>query len=165
MAAPGELVIETFGFKRAVSLMEQMGVAASEGQAFWHDEIIPDLLRLEYQTFVSQGRRGGGSWRFLQPETIARKVSAGLDPRINIATGALMESVTKGWGSESEPEYAVREVGPTFLRFGTRAPGAAESQKFRPFLRITRFDRARWARMWVRYVVRIARMNAEGEDA
>lgn len=145
--------IETVGFKRAASILSQMGIAAEDAIPFWEEEVIPDMERIEYQMFKSQGRRGGGSWKFLLPETIEAKVRKGQSPLINVATGALLTSVSEGYGFEAKPEYAVRDVTPLYVKFGTFAPGAAQSQKFRPFLRFTKFDRARWARWFVVYCI------------
>jgi len=163
-AGSGNIAIEAIGFKRAASVFAKMGVAAGDAIPFWEDEVIPDVERIEYQMFKSQGRRGGGSWRFLQPETIAAKVRKGESPMINIATGALLTSVSEGSGFD-KPEYAIREVTPAMLRFGSSAPGAAESQRERPFLRFTHFDRARWARWFVQYIVRVGRSSTVSKDA
>lgn len=148
-------VAKTIGVKRAAEVMMSMGYAAEDAIPFWEGEVLPDMERIEYQVFKSQGRRGGGSWQFLSPETIATKVRKGESPLINIATGTLLTSVSEGAGFGNDAPYSIREVTPTMLRFGSSAPGAKQSQKHRPFLRWTQFDAARWARWWARYVIRM----------
>jgi hypothetical protein len=165
--AAGNIAIKTFGFKRSAEVLGRMGLAASDAIPFWEMEIIPDLERIEFQVFKSQGRRGGGSWKFLSQETIQTKVRKGESPLINVATGMLLESlsVNKGFEGELVSPYAIREVAPTFLTFGSSAPGAVQSQEHRPFLRVTRFDVARWSRWWARYIIRIAKLTgAKLED-
>lgn len=159
------LTIKTIGLKRAASVLEQMGLAAEDAIPFWEGEVIPDMERIEYQLFKSQGRRGGGSWKFLSQETIDTKVRKGESPLINVATGAMLTSVSEGSGFAGKPAFAVREVTPTWIKFGTTAPGSAQSQQFRPFLRWTRFDVARWARWWARYVIRVGQESNVSPDA
>lgn len=131
--------------------MERAAFSVSNAEPFLH-VVMDDIERIERALFSSQGRRGGGSWRGLSPETIAAKVRKSQDPRINIATGALLHSV-----SDQHAEYAVREVTRSSLRFGTTAPGAKQSQMHRPIFKFTRFDRARWAKWWGEYIVRYFR--------
>lgn len=164
VATPGAIVFKTFGFKRTEHALLTMQKAAFDAIPFWKGEVIPDMERIEHQVFNSQGRRGGGSWKFLSQETIDTKAREGLDPRINIATGAMMLSVTEGSEFGDVP-YAVREVTPTGVKFGTTAPGAAQSQQYRVFLRWTHFDTARWARWWTRYVIRAGKEAAAAKGA
>jgi hypothetical protein len=153
--AIGSIAFRTFGFTQTEEALLAMERAAFDAIPFWREEVIPDMERVERQVFMSQGRRGGGSWKFLSPETVRTKASQGLDPRINIATGALLESVT-----HYHDVNAIREVTPARIKFGTYAPGGEQSQKHRIFLRWTHYDVARWARWWAAYVVRHGRHAA-----
>lgn len=142
------VVIETLGIP--VLQRKLRGMAErSEDVAPAFEIIATDIYRIEEQVFLSQGRRGGGSWQFLQPETLERKLARGGSPLILIDTGNLMESVTEEGGEN------VLEIGPDTLVFGTTHP-AARSMQFgdeergipaRPFFNFTEFDRQRWARI------------------
>lgn len=154
------LAYETVGFKRVADIFTRMGMAAADAVPFWEEEVLPDMERVELELFRSQGRRGGGSWKFLSPETINAKARKGQNPLINIATGEMLRSLSDPEGQLSglgggKSGNAIREVYPNMIRFGTSAPGAAESQTYRPIIRFTKFDRARWARWFVRYIVRV----------
>jgi phage gpG-like protein len=146
--------ITSFGIDAFVEKLE--GVTGRIGfatPALW--TIVQDMQRVEEQVFLSQGRRGGGSWKFLSPEYRARKERQGESPLILIATGDLMESVT-----ESEGRYSDVVVTNNIIVFGTSHPGAATQQfgdtsrniPARPFLlRFTEYDRARWRRILLDY--------------
>jgi phage gpG-like protein len=56
--------------------------------------VARDLMEVIDINFGSQGRRGGGSWKQLDPQTIQRKVREGELPLILIATSALRDSMT-----------------------------------------------------------------------
>jgi phage gpG-like protein len=105
--------------------------------------IAKDMMRIEGQVFRSQGRRGGGSWKNLKPDTIKRKKSA-----IKlIETGSLMRSL-----SVPGAKYQILDVGTQRIEFGTTRSGA-ETHQFgsrrqnipaRPYLRFTDYDLQRW---------------------
>lgn len=105
--------------------------------------ISKDMMRVEGQVFKSQGRRGGGSWKNLKPETIKRKKNA-----IKlIETGDLMHSL-----SIPDAKHQILIVGTQRIDFGTDKPGA-ETHQFgskrqnipaRPYLRFTEYDLTRW---------------------
>lgn len=143
-----------FGTKQWSDSLQGMALAARHPRPFFKEQLIPDMERIEQQLFASGGRRGGGSWAALKPETIARKVKAGNSPRINIATGTLLYTLED---SSAKAEGAVRRIVGYRLDFGSRAPGAAQSQKYRPIIHFTKFDRRRWALLWARYIVRFGR--------
>lgn len=64
------------------------------------NKVADDIMRVIRATFMSQGRRYGGSWEFLDKETVQRKAAAGQDPRILIATEKLMNSWTQRGGDQ-----------------------------------------------------------------
>lgn len=138
-----------FGTKRWSSTLRGMAAATAHGRLFFEMEMIPDIERIEDAMFRAQGRRGGGSWRALSPETIATKARKAQDPRINIATGMLRESLVNRHAAG-----AVRIATNQRLVFGSTAAGARQSQRRRPVVRFTKFDRRRWARWWGQYIVR-----------
>lgn len=127
--------------------LRRMSIRAEHARPFFQYEMIPDMERIEDQLFVSQGRRGGGSWKGLSPDYLRRKMRSGLDPRINIATGTMLASLV----NEDMP-YAVREITDFKLVFGSRAPGVEQSQKYRPVMKFTKYDRRRWAQWWAEYI-------------
>jgi phage gpG-like protein len=107
-------------------------------------------------TFESQGRRYGGSWQHLTTEWIARKVKAGLDPRILIARGRLMESFTN-----RDSPYMRSKVTRTSISLGSTLPYAA-AQNFgspaagipqREFISFHPRDRQRWVTSLEKYVM------------
>jgi hypothetical protein len=140
--------VVSFGTEQVNEKFNAMGVRASNAAPFFTEVLIPDMERIEEQMFMSQGRRGGGSWKMLSPGRVKQKAAQGLDPRINIATFNLLQSLV-----DSEEPDAVRKVTGWKLTFGSVARGAVQSQKFRPIVRFTKFDRVRWARWLGEYVV------------
>lgn len=134
-----EFKMVVFGEDKAALKLEESGAAAVDTISVM-ERILVDMFRVEEAVFSSQGRRGGGSWAGLKPETIKRKQSA----VILVDTGELLRSVT-----ESTDDMRVTN---TSIDFATSHPGAA-SQQFgdssrglpaRPFIRFTFYDLQRW---------------------
>lgn len=94
------------------------------------------LMRVVGQTFESQGRRGGGSWRQLSTSWIAQKQRLGLDPRIGHATLALRHSMTE----RGDPNQ-ILDVTDNMVNLGSSLPYAHTQQKHRPFVKLTAYDR------------------------
>lgn len=104
-------------------------------------ETIADLMMsIEEQVFNSQGRRGGGSWKQDTAEWLLRKQRMGLDPRINHATGELRDSVTV-----PDAYGQIKRIGRQSLWFGSDLPQAEPSQRNRPFIKFTVYDRQKMA--------------------
>lgn len=144
------LIVKIFG---ATELRRKLqGIAARTFDPVPALELIAeDIRQVEKAVFSSQGRRGGGSWKFLDPKTVERKGS----DIILIDTGALLRSV-----SEADSEYSDVYIDRSTLNFGTTHP-AAKAMQFgdpkhnipaRPFLRFTMFDHARWRRIIADYI-------------
>jgi hypothetical protein len=106
------------------------------------------LMHVERQIFESQGRRGGGSWKPDTTEWLNRKINSGLDPRINIATEALMLSM-----SEPEAPGQVLHIGSQHMRLGTELPYAEVTQRNRPFTRLMPTDVVRMGEIVERHIV------------
>lgn len=86
--------IQIFGEKKAAARLVRLGSHVSDISPV--GSLIGDVFRnAADKTFSSQGRRGGGSWKRLAPETIRRKARLGLDPRIEHATLLLRNSLTQ----------------------------------------------------------------------
>lgn len=139
---------EAMGVTQASKRFERMGAAAINLSPAWVD-ILSLFFEIETATFESQGRRGGGSWKRDSPEWLARKLRKGLDPRINHATLALRRSMT-----EPGAPGQVIDIQPGYLKFGSSLPEAEPSQRERPFIKITPFDRLKMRTMIADHFVR-----------
>lgn len=117
--------------------------------------IAEDMMRIEKIVFDSQGRRGGGSWKPLDPATIKRKGSS----RILVETGALEASLT-----EPGATFQVLKIGPNYVEFGTDHPAAEFHQEGtsrmprRPLIKLVPGDITRWERMIETHLVRAHRV-------
>jgi hypothetical protein len=111
-------------------------------------EIAYYLMGVERKIFEAQGRRGGGSWKQDTEAWLIRKVNLGLDPRINIATHALMRSM-----SEPEAPGQVLHVGDRNVRLGSALPYAEVTEENRPFTRLLPSDRMRMRQIVERYLL------------
>src|SRR5262245_49475951 len=92
--------IKIYGITETRAMLRR-GMAAAEFMEPALERVAIDMMDVVQRNFESQGRRGGGSWKRLDPKWEARKIEAGLDPRILIARGALMDSVTR-WGAPNQ---------------------------------------------------------------
>ena len=79
------------------------------------------LEEKERDLFESDGASGRhGGWDELKDSTKEQKEASGMHPEILRATDYLFASLTDG-----DDEFAIRDIGPGFLRFGTSLPYAA----------------------------------------
>lgn len=109
-------------------------------------EISANIFEIESAVFSSGGRRGGGSWKQLKPETIKRK---GKD-EILVDYSALKDSLTVPGAP-----FQILEIGNESLVFGTNRPYAFVHQHgsvkarvpARPFIRFLPTDITRWTRI------------------
>jgi len=127
------------------------------------EKIVADMMRVEAITFKSQGRRGGGSWKKLKPNTIRKKGTheilmtqgaksnyTGLEPN------ALFKSLT-----EPNAPFQILTITRDSIRFGTDRPYAGAQQygswlRFippRPFLRFLPTDTHRWRQMIIDHLM------------
>lgn len=115
--------------------------------------ISEDMMRIEKIVFDSQGRRGGGQWKPLKPETIKRKGSN----RILHRTGALEASLTEPGATNQ-----ILKFGPRSVEFGTSDPIAvyhdqgayAAGVPRRPLIKLVPGDVKRWNKMISDYLIR-----------
>lgn len=111
-------------------------------------EVRTDMQRAIRMNFQSQGRRGGGSWKQLDPKTVESKERAGLDPRILMARHRLIDSFTR-----RSSRYMRTRIANDRVELESTLPYAAVQQygsddghvPARPFVRFTEYDRTRWA--------------------
>lgn len=117
------------------------------------DKIRKDMFRVLRATFTGQGRRYGGSWQALKPETLQRKIDAGLDPRILIARRRLMDSFTR-----RESRYMRTRITNSRIELSSILP-YADTQQYgdegrgipaRPFIDFHVRDHERWANILLR---------------
>lgn len=115
--------------------------------------IAGDMMRVIGATITGGGRRYGGSWPALDPQTIARKAKKGQDPRPLIATGALLRAYSV-MGAPNQ----VLEVGTHHLKLDSTLDYAEDIQRgthkmpARPFIDFYPQDRKRWAAICTDYV-------------
>jgi phage gpG-like protein len=126
--------IEIVGDKVVEYNLRRMGRAAIRARPAMR-KIAEMLLVIEGKIFEGQGRRGGGSWAQLTEEWLMKKIRMGLDPRINIATGALMKSM-----SEPEAPHQLLHIGDTRVLLGSSLPYAETAERHRPYSRLTQGD-------------------------
>lgn len=132
-----KLSVQIIGLEDVYRKIIRTAVAPSLARSAM-DQVATELMRIIEQTFLSQGRRGGGSWRFLQPETVRRKIRMGQDPRILFATHALFNSLT----NRGDPRQKLR-VSNTEVLLGSKLPYARKQQEARPMIKLTRSDKLR----------------------
>ena len=148
---------------RVVSGMLQTGAAQAENTRPVMDRIVVDMLRVEKRIFSAQGRRGGGSWKELAPDTVRKKGvgyqnilrTSNANPGYSKIGGT--QSIDTLYRSLTQPgaPYQILGVRNSFIRFGTSRPYAGAHQHgswlrsipSRPFLTFLEADYARWTRM------------------
>ena len=136
--------------QRLANKQRASGAAATNFQPVM-EAIAVDMLRIEEQIFFSQGRRGGGRWKGLAPDTLRQKDG---DTRILFTSGhtnygsgddALYRSVTKPGAPDQ-----ILKVFKSTIHFGTKRPYAARQQfggkgiPARPFIKFLPSDVNRW---------------------
>lgn len=129
--------------------------AEHAGPAF---EAIGDLIMdIEEEQFDTQGARTGRRWAAIKPETIARKLRRGEDPRILHATLRLRESLTNA----SHPDQIFHVVNNALI-FGSSVfygeihqnRGLGRGRKRRRAIDFTPRDRRDIIRVMQRWIIR-----------
>lgn len=144
-----QISITQKGITTAAHKLQRTALAASRGEEILQ-ELAFDMGLIEYQTFIAQGRRGGGSWKKLKESTIQKKIENGGDLRILHETHRLRDSLVQ----TRHPEH-VQKITKTTLKFGTSVPYAGAHQEGvparklpkRPFFKFTAADQKRHARI------------------
>lgn len=151
--------VKVVTYDDAAKVVAKMDQYAARGQQTTPvmEEIALDMLRLERIIFHSNGRRGGGSWRQLKPDTIRKKGTAeilrtrGAKPGYSHpGNDALYNSLTVIGAPGQILRVSRREV-----EFGTEVAGADITQKTRPFLRFLPTDIERWKGMITRWLLSV----------
>lgn len=129
------LVFKAQGAKAVSTKFTRMGEAAVTARPAM-EAIALMMMKIIGQTFESQGRRGGGSWKRDSADWLARKQRLGLDTRIGHATLALRNSV-----SIPGAEHQQILVTDTLVHLSSDLPYAQTQQVHRPFVKFTIYDR------------------------
>ena len=85
-----EIIMKQTGEVRVAESLEKAGYRATHLYPVLR-LIAKDMMRVEGELFVSQGRRGGGSWKRLRPSTVRQKGNT----TILYDTGDLFRSLTR----------------------------------------------------------------------
>jgi hypothetical protein len=146
-----------------VASLLRFGAEQAKDTRIVMDRIIADMFMVEKAVFRGQGRRGGGSWAALKPDTIRKKGIGGINIlRTDLAnpgyskigespsSDTLFKSVT-----EPDAPYQIKAVRNNSILFGTKRPfaGAHQYGSFlryipaRPFIKFTNLDADRWTQM------------------
>lgn len=143
------LSIEIFGDKIVHrQLLRGAERAGNMKPALW--DVREDIFRIIKINFESQGRRGGGSWKFLDPKTVEAKARRGLDPRILIARGRLMNSLTRRGDRDMRSAVTKHNIRLTSTKEYAEVHnfGSADGHiPARPFIEFLPNDKKRWIKM------------------
>jgi phage gpG-like protein len=142
------------GDKDVVEKFTTMGLRATHAQPAMLQ--IVEIIRRAFEiSMTAQGRRGGGSWQQLKPDTIRRKAKKGLDPRTEFATHALYESLTRtAAGSRVVVTDSSLSVGSDFAYARTQQFGLpSKNVPARPLITIVEGDRRDIAKVILAHVV------------
>lgn len=156
--APGTVQVLVFG-ETQVAMSLRRGVSALGDMSPALDVVADDMMYVIEKTFTGQGRRYGGSWAALSPETVKRKAAKGQDPRINIATGRMMRAFSLRGG-----DHQLLHVGPHSIELGSDLDYPEHTQygtsrmPARPFIDFYPQDRKLWAKICREYVVEAMRL-------
>jgi hypothetical protein len=141
------LWIRTHNLDAAIARYEHLAEAATDMQPAM-EEVMLIMMGAIKATFLSGGRRGGGSWAALTTEWLLRKERMGWDPRIGFARHRLYEAFTIPGA-----DHQRLRVGPHSVEIESDLPYAATQQAHRPFIKFTMRDRREMAQVCSEYLV------------
>jgi hypothetical protein len=128
------------------------------------EKIVADMMRVETAIFSSQGRRGGGSWAGLKPDTVRKKGTTEILRTRGAKAGYSKFPEDSLFRSLTEPgaEYQVLDISRNRVLFGTDHPYAEVIAERRPFMKFTNVDAERWKAMIAEHLL-APFVAAEGE--
>lgn len=115
--------MEVFGDKQIDRRLLRFGSRAMRAIPLWNS-LYQDLLNIERVQFLTQGAHGSGGWPELSEVTVREKQRKGQSPFILRATEVLFKSLTVS-GSLGN----IKEIGPSFMRFGSDIPYGIHHQQ------------------------------------
>ncbi len=133
--------VTIMGDKEFVHRMDR-GVMAAYDMRPAMNLISDDMRRMFAMMFQSQGRRSGGSWKAISPAWVERKIKKNYDPRILFMKHLLVNSLTKKYSRN-----AIRVITTSSVEVGSSLPYAERQNRRRPFIRLSKYDTARWDRI------------------
>lgn len=142
------------GDREAAERFTGMGGRATDAEPAML-EIANQLRQIAGISMTAQGRRGGGSWARLQPDTIRRKAKKGLDPRTEFATHDLYNSLTRvAPGSHVHTDASSVMFGSDLVQARTQHFGLpSKNVPARPLITIVEGDRKQMAKTILDHIV------------
>ena len=113
---PVLVTIDVFGEVQIRRHLLRFGERALRATPLWNS-LYNDLMNIEQVQFLSEGQHGSAGWLPLAEATVRDKQRKGLQPWILRATEVLYESLTR-----RNALGQIREITPTFMRFGSDIP-------------------------------------------
>jgi phage gpG-like protein len=153
--AQGPVSMHVFGIEE-VDGMLYAGMSAAANMKPALELVAEGMMESIDLNFQAQGRRGGGSWKKLDPYTVERKMHEGELPLILIATSALRDSMTMRRDPNMDLKVTRSEV-----RLGSRLDyanvqdkgGGRSNLPARPFATFTEGDLREWTRICEQYLI------------
>jgi phage gpG-like protein len=108
------------------------------------DDIADDMMDAIAATIRSQGRRGGGSWPVLDPDTVKRKAGGGAKGML-VDTGDLFRAYTNRGDEHQELSITNQTIYlGTTLEYPKVHQFGSEHVPQRKFISFTRSDKEKW---------------------
>jgi phage gpG-like protein len=122
-------------------------------------DVADDMMEVVFATFMSQGRRYGGSWAAIDPKWVARKAKKGWDTRILLAQNFLIDSWTnRGDENQHLDVDGKRIVLDSTLDYAeVHQFGGGRNIPARPYVNFYPQDRKRWVKMCQEHLVNAIR--------
>ena len=143
-----------FGEEKVAAKFDRMAKDMEDARPAF-EKVAEYLMEITETQFDSQGRRGGGSWKFLTPAWLRYKQLKGYDTRILHKFGILRRSVTR-----QHAEGQVLHIKKEEIEFGSELEYAARHQfgyaqtPARPYLKILRSDEKKITDIVAKHIMR-----------
>lgn len=120
------------------------------------EDVADDMMSVIGANFSSQGRRGGGSWKMLDPEWLKRKTKMGQSPLILIGWGALHDSMTQRGDPDqilSVTRNGIKLSSALDYAYIHTVGGGPSNLPKRDYLQWMTSDRTRWVRICEEHIL------------
>ena len=150
-----EFTLTTDGSPEQVVTLLKLGGRQARNTRVVMERIVADMMEVEARIISSQGRRGGGSWRRLKPDTVKKKGTTEILRTRGAKAGYSKFPADSLFRSLTEPgaEYQVLGISRNRIVFGTDHPFAEVIGANRPFMRFMNTDADRWKGMLAEYLM------------